>query len=299
MKNKYLSSEFFSLLEAQELSLKKSLIGNFGGKHLTDKHGQNVEFADFREYQLGDDIRRIDWNAYSRFEKYFIKLFNDERQMHIKVFVDCSASMGADDCNKGDYALALAASLGFLAVNNLDKLSINLIKENATTNTHGVIISKNAFFRGISDLDSVIFEGDAHISEAITKNSSMDSAKNGLCIIISDFMTYNDWKKAVDYLIYSGGQVLIIQVLSEAEVTPSYFGKTNLIDSESLGLFDDKNFKLKISSRNHKSYEKAYCAMIDDIKSFCVSRGAGFVTITTNTPIEKAIFSEYMKAGIL
>ena len=94
MKVSYLNDEFFSRLETSVLHLRANLAGFFGGKHLVKTYGQTVEFADYREYMLGDDIRRIDWNLYSRFEKYFLKLFTDERQMHTQIFLDCSASMG-------------------------------------------------------------------------------------------------------------------------------------------------------------------------------------------------------------
>lgn len=86
MKVSYLNDEFFSRLETLAVNLRTSLTGFFGGKHLVRSYGQTVEFADYREYMLGDDIRRIDWNLYSRFEKYFLKLFTDERQMHARVF---------------------------------------------------------------------------------------------------------------------------------------------------------------------------------------------------------------------
>ena len=91
MKSTYLNDRFFSRLETLSLNLKSNLTGYFGGKHLVNTYGQTVEFADFREYQLGDDIRRIDWNLYSRFEKYFLKLFTDERQMQVQIFIDVSA----------------------------------------------------------------------------------------------------------------------------------------------------------------------------------------------------------------
>lgn len=90
MKDSYLNDEFFSRLEALAFNLRKDLGGFFGGKHLVSTYGQTVEFADYREYMLGDDIRRIDWNLYSRFEKYFIKLFTDERQMHVQIYLDGS-----------------------------------------------------------------------------------------------------------------------------------------------------------------------------------------------------------------
>ena len=107
MSNKYLNDRFFSRLEALAFNLKSSLTGYFGGKHLVTTYGQTVEFADFREYQLGDDIRRIDWNLFSRFEKYFLKLFTDERQMAVNIYIDCSASMGKELPQKGQYAVFL------------------------------------------------------------------------------------------------------------------------------------------------------------------------------------------------
>ena len=123
MKSSYLNDEFFGRLETLSLELRADLAGFFGGKHLVKTYGQTVEFADYREYQLGDDIRRIDWNLYSRFEKFFLKLFTDERQMHTQIFIDCSASMGKDNPQKAGYAVAVAAALGYLSVHNMDKVS--------------------------------------------------------------------------------------------------------------------------------------------------------------------------------
>ena len=102
MKESFLNDQFFSRLETLSLNLRSNLAGYFGGQHLVTTYGQTVEFADFREYQLGDDIRRIDWNLYSRFEKYFLKLFTDERQMQVQIFLDCSASMGKEKIPGGD-----------------------------------------------------------------------------------------------------------------------------------------------------------------------------------------------------
>ena len=105
MKGSYLNDAFFSRLETLTLELRANLGGFFGGKHLVRTYGQTVEFADYREYMLGDDIRRIDWNLYSRFEKFFLKLFTDERQMHTQIFMDCSASMGKDMPGKANYTV--------------------------------------------------------------------------------------------------------------------------------------------------------------------------------------------------
>ena len=208
MKCSYLNDGFFSRLEALTLELRANLGGFFGGKHLVRTYGQTVEFADYREYQLGDDIRRIDWNLYSRFEKFFLKLFTDERQMHTQIFLDCSASMGKNTPEKAEYAIAIAAALGYLSVHNMDKVSFKLMKENRTEDNSGVIVGKRAFFDAVTGLENVEFDGDASINRAIINCPNLGNT-DGLAVIISDFFTDSDWKSAIDFLCYKKRQVLL------------------------------------------------------------------------------------------
>lgn len=298
MKVSYLNDAFFSRLETLALNLKADLSGFFGGKHLVRTYGQTVEFADYREYQLGDDIRRIDWNLYSRFEKYFLKLFTDERQMHVRIFLDCSASMGKASEQKGAYAIATAAALGFLAVHNMDKVSYQLIRGNKAENPFGTIVGKNAFFRAIGELEKVEFEGECSISEAVTGSADRGS-NDGLTVIITDFFTDNDWKKAVDYLCYKKRQVILLQVLSPEEKDPSYSGRVNLIDAESGSLDDARNLRLRITRSRLLAYEEAMRDMMEGIKEFSTSRGVDFISVSCDQPIEKMLFGELLKVGIM
>ena len=298
MKSAYLNDEFFSRLETLALNLRADLNGYFGGKHFVRSYGQTVEFADYREYQLGDDIRRIDWNLFSRFEKYFIRLFTDERQMDVQIFLDCSASMGKENRTKAEYAVSVAAALGFLSVHNMDKVSFKLIKEDAVEDPFGTIIGKNSFFRAISLLENLNFSDDADISQAVSSCANTGS-NNGLSVIISDFRTRKDWKKAVDYLTYKKRQVLAIQLLSPEEEEPTYSGRVSLIDVESGDLADPRNMKLRITRSLQLAYQEALKDMKADIKSFCASRGADFISVTTDKPVERMLFGELLKAGIM
>ncbi|MCI8413601.1 MAG: DUF58 domain-containing protein [Clostridia bacterium] len=298
MKVSYLNDDFFSRLETLALNLRTDLSGFFGGKHLVRTYGQTVEFADYREYMLGDDIRRIDWNLYSRFEKFFLKLFTDERQMHVQIFLDCSASMGKANPNKAAYAIGTAAALGFLAVHNMDKVSFKLIKGDKAEDPFGTIVGKRSFFRAISELENVEFADSADIGAAVTGCPNMGS-NDGLTVIISDFFTESDWKKAVDYLCYKHRQVLLLQVLAPEEVDPAYTGRVNLIDAESVDLADVKNMKIKITRSMQLAYEEALHAFRDELKSFCVSREAGFVSLRSDQSIEKALFGELLKVGVM
>ncbi len=293
-----LNDAFFSRLETMALNLRADLAGFFGGKHLVRTYGQTVEFADYREYMLGDDIRRIDWNLYSRFEKFFIKLFTDERQMHTRIYLDCSASMGKFNRDKGDYAIATAAALGFLSVHNMDKMSFKFLKGDKAENPFGTIVGKRSFFRAVSTLQDMSFDDETDISAAVMSESDAGT-KDGLSIIISDFLTDLDWKKAVDYLCYKQRQVMLIQVLAPDELDPLYSGRVNLIDSESANLMDDKNLKLRITAGMQVAYQDALKDIVEELKSYCSSRGAAFIGVSTDVPIEKMLFGELLKKGIM
>ena len=298
MKGTVLNDAFFSRLETLALEMRPDLAGFFGGKHLVRTYGQTVEFADYREYQLGDDIRRIDWNLYSRFEKYFLKLFTDERQMHTQIFIDCSASMGKDNPEKAEYAVAVAAALGYLSVHNMDKVSFKLIKGEKSEDPFGTIVGKRAFFNAISQIEELEFEGESDIREAVVGTPNTGS-NDGLTVIISDFFTDSDWKKAVDYLCYKKRQVLLMQVLTPEEVDPSYTGRVHLIDLESETVEDARNMKIKIDRASQVAYEEAMSEIREDLHSFCNSRGAMYATVCTDQPIEKALFKELLKVGVM
>ena len=298
MKGSYLNDEFFSRLETLSLEMRADLAGFFGGKHLVRTYGQTVEFADYREYALGDDIRRIDWNLYSRFEKFFLKLFTDERQMHTQIFIDCSASMGKDNPQKAAFTVGIAAALGYLSVHNMDKVSYKLIKGNHAEDPFGTIVGKRAFFSAMAGLENLTIDGESDIDAAVVGCENTGS-NDGLTLIISDFFTDSDWRRAVDYLSYKKRQVLLVQVMTPEERDPTYSGRVNLIDSEAEDLTDDKNMKMNIDTSAQLAYEEALKDLEDDLYNFCVSRGATFISISTDQPLEKVLFKELLKVGIV
>lgn len=298
MKEILLNDAFFSRLETLDLNLRTNLIGYFGGKHLVKTYGQTVEFADYREYALGDDIRRIDWNLYARFGRHYLKLFTDERQMKIQIFLDCSASMGKDDPQKASYAVACAAALGFLGVHNMDKVSFNFMRGDKCDDPFGTIIGKTPFFRAVNVLRNIEFDGESDIEACVTGCHDTSSG-NSLSIIISDFMTESNWKKAVDYLCYKNRQVLLIQILTPDEIDPAYEGRVSLIDAEALDMEDTKNMKINITRSMQLAYEEAMKDFVEDIRSFVVRRGGDYIKVRTDAPIEQVLFGGLFKVGIM
>ena len=295
MKKNIITLEFINQLEAMILNMNQPMKGFFGGIHKTNEYGSTVEFADFREYVLGDDIRRIDWNLYSRFEKHFIKLYNDEKQMHIQIFLYCSSSISAIE-KKAEAALKITASLGYLAVHNLDKLSINLIEKNNVRNINGVMSGKEAYFQSIPILESAEFGGDADIENAIL-NCPTTGYNDGLTIIISDFLTDNNWKNAVDYLLYRHREVMLIHILSIEELNPAYNGRMYLMDAEAIDKLDEKNLKMRITKSEFEVYQQALNDYLQDIKDFCIGRQINYLFVKSEDEIEKVLFEQLYERG--
>jgi uncharacterized protein (DUF58 family) len=296
MKRKILNDEFIGRLETLTFHMSAPMRGFFGGNHRTNTYGSTVEFADFREYVLGDDIRHIDWNLFSRFEKHYIKLFVDERQMWTQILIDCSASMAKIDFSKATFALKAAAAIGYITIHNMDRVSMRLIKGETLEDIDGVITGKDAFYRAITSLEETEFKGFADIEKSVMNGLNIGS-NDGLTVIISDFLTDNNWKKAVDYLVFKKRQVLLIQILSEDELNPQYTGRLRLVDSEAKDPLDESNMRLKITRSDIKAYEQALRDYQEDIKSFCTSRGAHFVSVSSKDSVERLVFDKLAQVG--
>ena len=175
MKRRILDGDFLDRLDAATLLLKNPMTGFFGGSRRARSYGNTVEFADFREYFPGDDIRRIDWNVYARFEKYFIKLFTDERQMHNQIYIDCSASMACGQPEKAAAALRVAAAFGYLSVASMDRVSYKLMSGNVAKDIGFKITNKDTFYRAAQVLENVDFDGEVDLEKAIVNVEYRDA----------------------------------------------------------------------------------------------------------------------------
>jgi uncharacterized protein (DUF58 family) len=298
MKRRILDGDFLDRLDAAALCLKTSMTGYFGGTRKARSYGNTVEFADFREYFPGDDIRRIDWNVFARFEKYFIKLFTDERQMQNHILIDCSASMACGSPEKAEAALKIAAAFGYLSVSSMDRVSYKLLKGNKAEELPFNITSKDSFYRAAQLLESTEFEGDTDLEKSVV-NIEKPGYDDGLTIIISDFFTESDWKKMVDFLVYKRREVLMIQVLSPDELYPDFDGRVHLMDAEAMGFDDAKNMKMIVSKKAMQAYQQALDEYEQELIDFCASRGVTFFTVCSDEPIEKIIFGKGYETEVI
>lgn len=291
---KIIDEDFISMLEGHDLYIKNLMNGLFGGNRRSKAYGSSAEFADYRAYIPGDDLKRVDWNLYARFRKLYLKLFVDERQLHHRIYFDTSSSMDWGEPSKAHTALRLGAALGFLSVQAMDRVSFFGISGKECENLCGIVIGKDAFYRAAERLENLRFGGESDMGEAIN-HSRETGAVGGISVLISDFLTDSHWKDAVDHMIRQRREVHLIQVLSRDEIEPNIRGKLVLKDAEN----DRYDYRSEFGRASLAAYREAFDYCRNDMREFCASRNIGFVTVCTDESIEKMLFEKAVSAEVI
>ena len=282
-----------SEIESLASVLKNNIAGMFGGNHQAKSFGSSCEFADYREYRQGDDVNRIDWKLYARFDKLYQKLYLDERQMHTRIYIDASRSMQFQSPEKAEQAIRLAAAFAYLSIVEMDKVSVYAVQGSELTELISGIVGKDAFFSSIGRLNELEFTGDAKMSEAIVP--SKVGMGDGYSILISDFLTDEDFFGAIDKLAEKRRDILAVQVLSREELNPQFRGKMHLFDSESPGLF----FRKKIDKDRVNAYKQALMYVRDRIKNYSESRGGSYLLVPAHERLFDVFFGDLVDLGVL
>ena len=288
-----ISEEFLRQVETLQTVLKQNNAGMFGGNRKSKTYGSSCEFADYRDYVPGDDISKIDWNAYARFDKLYQKLYLDERQMHTRIYIDASRSMAYNDAEKGRQCLRLAATLAYMSLNEMEKVSIYLIRGNEVIDLIPNMIGKNAYYERIGLLNTVEFTGECCITDAIMP--ARVGHGDGMSILISDFLTDSNYETAIDKLADSRRDILCIQVLAREELNPQLRGKMHLFDSENESLFYRKNIDRDII----RAYKAALAYATDRIRQYCNARGADYMLVAADQSMGEIFFDKLVNAGVL
>lgn len=292
MKKFVIDEDFLQSLERLEMLIKNNYAGMFGGNRKSKNYGSSCEFADYRDYMPGDDISKIDWNAYARFDKLYRKLYLDERQMHTKIYIDASRSMDYGEAGKAEQAIKLAAAIAYLSVAGMDKVSIYTVKD-STVEEVATMVGKEAFLLNIGKLNDISFSSDSFISSAIMPEKV--GYGDGMSVIISDFLTDNDYEGAIDLLADKRRHTLCVQVLTPEEEAPAMRGKVHLFDSENPEKYYRKNIDREIA----RAYREAVAYVKNRIKDYCLSRGADYLFISSSDSLDEIFFVKMVELGVL
>lgn len=288
-----INEAFLQRVERLQSVLRNNVAGRFGGNHNSKVLGSSCEFTDYREYQPGDDITKIDWNIYGRTETLNLKLYLDERQLHTRIYIDVSHSMDYEDSIKARMALEIAATFAYLSICELDKVSIYTIRESQVEEVISGMVGRESYFREIRKLNSIEFGGDCMIADGIlpTKVGYGD----GRTVIISDFLTDHDYETAIDYLVDKKRDLLCVQTLTTREINPQIRGKNHLFDSENQSNYYRKNIDREVIA----AYKEAVRYVQDRLRSYLSARGASYMLATDQKTIDQLFFEQLTAIGVL
>lgn len=264
---------FFEKLNTLKMSLNMRLSQGMSGIRKSSARGSSVEFSDFREYMLGDDIRRIDWNAYGRTDKLYIKQFMEEKEGIFQIFIDTSRSMCFGEVPKSKMALQVAGALSYIILNNLDRVYINEMKENFLTRGKGVT-GGAAFSHVLNDLNRITFDGKTTLNKTIL---SRQVRPGGVSVIISDFLDREGIEDAMKYLAFKKQAVVLIQILSREEMAVNYEGTLNILDMET-----DERVKITMSNATIKKYKEQVEDLQSQLQRLAEKYGAHYIFIRSD-----------------
>ena len=282
---KVFNSDFYSKLHTLRMSIAISMASGMSGARKSNEKGNSVEFSDFREYRLGDDIRRIDWNAYGRFDKLFVKLFMEEKEGLFQIFLDASKSMDFGEKNKSVCAQRIAGALSYVVLENSDRLFLNICKEGKILAYNGMT-GMQSFKKVTEYLENVTFEGEGDLLSSI---KNRDIRKRGMSFLITDGYCDN-LEEVIKYLKFKNQDVVLCHVLSREELDPQFEGTVELADCET-----DAFMRMTMSASMMKSYKKRFEAFLQSTQALCKKYSVIYIPVYSEDSIESIFFASLSK----
>jgi len=286
-----LDATFLKKLERLTLATRRPFSGQMKGEKRSLKRGSSIEFADYREYSLGDDLRYVDWNTAARLDKMFLKLFVEEEDLYLALLIDSSQSMNFGNPKKVHYAVRLCAALGYISLSNYDRVSVQTYAETLgrplpTQRGRGGILP---FF---NYLQSVKTGGTTSFATSLRRFASTVRYK-GVAIVVSDFFDPN-WQEGMKALLARGYQVAALHVLAEDEIKPTLLGDLRIIDSET-GEAKEMSVNPQLLAR----YQQTLNAFCGEVEGFCHRYGVDYLRASTAYPFEDLVLKYMRQNGMI
>lgn len=291
-RSRLISPELLRQLERMELISRKVFRGRMKGERRSRRRGQSVEFADFRVYVPGDDLRFIDWNMYARLEKLFLKLYLEEEDLHFYGLIDASTSMDFGDPTKLHYAKQLAASLGFIGLCRADRVRIETLDQ--SIHQQGPVLrGRNQLWRMIDYLHTIESGANVSLADGV-KNFCLRNSGKGIVVLISDLLDKSGYEGALRYLLAQRMDIYVIHVLSQEELDPEVKGDLKLVDCE-----DADEAEITVSRPLLDRYQRTLTAFVNGAREFCMRRGISYVMARTSLPVDQLVSNYLRKRGLV
>jgi len=295
---------FLRKVDRLSLVVRKRRAGQLRGERRSTKRGQSVEFADYRDYTKGDDLRRVDWNIYARLERPFVKLFEEEEDLTVHLLLDASGSMDwprgaaapATPAHKWRYALRTAAALGYIALSSGDRLTVSLLQGETTTAPpprFGPARGKGQALPLLRFLGEQEATGDTDLNGAL-HSYAFAARRPGLAVLVSDLFSPGGYQDGLSTLLARGYEVILLHVLAPEEADPCLAGDLKLVDVES-----GHEQAVSIDAGMRALYRQRLEAWQDEHNRWCGQRGAAYVPVVTDTPFDELILYHLRRRGLI
>ena len=287
-----LDSEFLARLERLDIVSRKIFAGKTKGERRSKRKGQSVEFADYRNYVSGDDLRFLDWNIYGRLERLFIKLFFEEEDLHVNVLVDLSKSMDYGEPTKALYAKRVAAAIAYIGLVNYNRVSLTAFNDRYGPEMVG-IRGRRLIHQVLGFLGDIPVEGTGNFGEAC-KRFAIRHPQRGVVLLLSDFMDKGGYETGLRYLIGRHYDLYAVQMLSPAEIEPDLAGDLRLQDCEDEDIAD-----VTVSRALINRYKANLSGYRQQLRDFCTRRGVTYLFTSTAVPFDQLVLNYLRGRGLL
>jgi len=312
MPNALLTPELLRRLEQFQLLAARRAKSSAKGERRSRARGQSVEFADYRTYVHGDDFRYLDWNLYGRLEKLFLKLYEEERELPVRIFLDASESMTFGEPRKFDFARQVAAAIGYVALSGFDRVSVipfpnspavstpaGTTQQPATSNqelaARGALRSvrgKKSTMEFFQNLSALTAGGAATLNETL-RRGALEARQAGVAVVLSDFLDPAGYESGLTALVGRGFQVDLVQILAPEELSPTSFGDLRLVDSET-GVMQEVTF----GRYRMKAYQQSVQNYLQRLREYCQKRGISFFSVSSNTDLQDLLLKQLRQAEV-
>jgi uncharacterized protein (DUF58 family) len=283
---------FMARLDQLDVLSRKLLAGKMKGERRSKRRGQSVEFADYRNYVVGDDLRFIDWNVYGRLDRLFLKLFLEEEDLSLYILLDVSKSCDYGDPNKAFYMKQVAAALGYVGLVNYNRVHISAMADGIVAES-GALRGRRRVAQMIDFIQRLQPTGSSHLADAC-RRFALAHRQKGVCVVLSDFFDKGGYENGLRYVAGGKYDLFCVQCLAPQEIHPDLQGDLKLKDIE-----DADTAEVSITQPLLKKYKanlNAYCLSLKDYLS---RRGATYLFTSTAVPFDTLVLNYLRERGLL
>jgi uncharacterized protein (DUF58 family) len=284
-----LDRTFLERLERLAIRWQQSFPGLVGGHNRSHYAGPGQEFLDHRHFHHGDDLRAVNWRAYLRLEKMFLKMFQVEPRVPVRMLIDTSLSMSATGPAKFDFARRLAAALSYIALVRLDTITIHPFSQ-SLAQKYVCGGGRHRFSPVMDYLAGLQTAGRTGMLEMVRQFIGLYSQR-GLLIIISDFLDDDGCERALHHLADFGHELLLVQVWAEEDRNPPWTGELDLADAES-----GAKLKIQVDEEARARYTRGFDEYAATLQRLALRNQGRYVGVSCAMPIEEAIFGPLVRA---